>query len=222
MVAAPKRILSYVVASDTGLAPNVTGGICTLAVCKPNIRAHAEPGDWIVGMSKASHGRQKMIYAMQVYEKISYDQFFHDSRFEQKKPTYQAKGDNFFHAHADGYRMAFRSAAHADKPEAIARDLKVPEVVVGHRFWYFGANAPTLPESLSETRIALPDATRRGHRVTKNTDAIATFTDWIGQWEPGIHGTPRDSKSSQLVRSERVARPPNPESSCANASSNDR
>ena len=43
------HIYSYVVAHDTGAAPNVDGGICTIAICKPAIRRNAQEGDWIVG-----------------------------------------------------------------------------------------------------------------------------------------------------------------------------
>ncbi|MFM9889525.1 MAG: hypothetical protein ACKVOE_02610 [Rickettsiales bacterium] len=186
------RIYSYVVASDTGLAPNVTGGICTLAVCKPKIREYAQPGDWVLGMSIPKHGRTRVIYAMQVSEKIAFSDFFHDARFQSKKPTHDKRGDNFFHLKDGEYHLAFQSAAHAGKLEALAKDINPPTVLVGEKFWYFGEQAPVLPESLWEKRLALPDARRRGHRVTEDAADVEIFSDWIQQWPAGVHGKPRD------------------------------
>ena len=44
------KVFSYVVATDTGVAPNVDGGVCTVCLCKPEIRRNAVVGDWIVGL----------------------------------------------------------------------------------------------------------------------------------------------------------------------------
>ncbi len=45
-------IHSYIVRYDSGFAPNPFYGFCTLATCKPDIRKHAQVGDWIVGTGK--------------------------------------------------------------------------------------------------------------------------------------------------------------------------
>ena len=93
----PERLLSYVVAADVGLAPNVMGGVCTLAVCKPVVRSAAQPGqDWIIGMSTSKDGCNKVIYVMQVDEKISYADFFADKRFAEKKTNGGRLGRQFF------------------------------------------------------------------------------------------------------------------------------
>ena len=193
----PKRLFSYVVASDTGLAPNVTGGVCTLTVCKPAVRQGAVAGqDWIIGLSTAAHGRARVIYAMQADEKIPYADYFADRRFQDKKPRADKRGDNFF-VHSNGqYRVAFNDAAHAGKPDKIARDLKSPVAVVGHRFWYFGGAAPPLPERLARAHLALTDTYRRGHRVTQDPALIRAFVKWIEKFPPGIYGSPRDLSSS--------------------------
>ena len=189
----PKRLVSYVVASDNGLAPNITSGICTLTVCKPVVRQIAEIGqDYIVGMSTAADGRNKVIYAMQVDEKIPYADYFKDPRFQSKKPDVDFKGDNFFSGMNGKLEIAFGNAAHVGRPDAIRRDLKTPFAVVGHKFWYFGANAPELPGQLQSTPIALPDRSRRGHRITSDPAALKTFLDWLEKWPNGIHGQPRD------------------------------
>lgn len=40
------RIFRYVVAYDYGTAPRPHGAVCSLAICKPRIRAAARLGDW--------------------------------------------------------------------------------------------------------------------------------------------------------------------------------
>ena len=45
-------IHTYVVQHDKGFAPNPFWGICTLACCKPRIRAKASVGDIILGFDR--------------------------------------------------------------------------------------------------------------------------------------------------------------------------
>ena len=77
---------------DAGFAPNPFWGYCTLATCKPKVRLRAEVGDWIVGMgSKVLEKRYgigyfKLIYAMRVDEKLTFEQYSKDPRFRDKIP----------------------------------------------------------------------------------------------------------------------------------------
>lgn len=195
----PVRLLSYVVASDDGLAPNVDGGVCSLSVCKPVVRRVSRVGeDYIVGMSTAKDGRNKVIYAMQVDEKIAFQDYFRDSRFQCKKPTAKRNGDNFFEDVNGRLQIAFSSAAHMGRPQAIRRDLMYPYSVIGERFWYFGMNAPELPVDLRSGDISLPDRSRRGHRVTDDPFLLEGFVEWLGSWSCGVHGNPRDIQKISL------------------------
>ena len=190
----PLRLISYVVASDTGLAPNITGDFCTLAVCKPVIRRVAQINeDLILGFSIPSHGRNRLIYAMQAEEKLAFEDYFKDPRFQCKKPDQDIRGDNFFKKAGDHYKIAFNNAAHFGKEGPVSRDLKTPLSVIAKTFWYFGDNAPELPKSIiKNSTIALPDRSRRGHRVNKDPKLIESLINWLHQYPSGVHGTPRD------------------------------
>ena len=61
------RLYSYIVASDTGLAPNPFFGVCTLAYCKPRIRRTASEGDYVVGIGPKCDGNP-IVYAMRITE----------------------------------------------------------------------------------------------------------------------------------------------------------
>ncbi|MGE3636581.1 MAG: hypothetical protein AB7P00_42145, partial [Sandaracinaceae bacterium] len=58
------RIYRYVVRVDAGTAPRPHGGVCSLAICKPRIRATAEVGDWVICFRSREPGQ--VIYAMKV------------------------------------------------------------------------------------------------------------------------------------------------------------
>src|ERR1700758_4385988 len=96
-------LYSYVVARDYGFAPNPFYGVCTLATCKPAIRKGAGIGDWVVGTGGAANKLTgHLVYAMQVTEALSFDEYFADPRFQEKKPDLsgslkRAFGDNIYY-----------------------------------------------------------------------------------------------------------------------------
>ena len=202
----PQRILSYVVASDNGLAPNITGDICTLTVCKSVVRAMAIPNqDWIIGLSTAKHGEHKLIYAMCPIEKIDYKSYWNDPRFACKKPHEKNPyGDNFFFENGKGILEPLGDSRHFGKPEKLARDLKSPVAVIGNAFWYFGSNAPEVPVELRDKNLTVMKphyhAGRRGHRVTTDKKLVEGFADWLmTSYKTGVHGTPRDLRNFSVV-----------------------
>ncbi len=86
------KLYSYVVRNDLGLAPNPFWGYCTLAVCTPNhMGVKAEKDDWIIGTSPVSQG-SKLVYAMQIFERLSFEAYYADERFVKKNPTSLALG----------------------------------------------------------------------------------------------------------------------------------
>ncbi len=101
------RLFSYIVAWDGGLAPNPYWEHCTLAVCKPQIRATAEEGDWIVGLSGRRLG-YLLVYAMQVAEVLTFREYFNEPGYLAKRPEInsddfrRALGDNIYKPLADG------------------------------------------------------------------------------------------------------------------------
>src|SRR5713226_3129081 len=96
------KLFSYVVARDYGFAPNPFFGCCTLATCKPNIRKHAQVGDWVLGTGSKGYGLDgHLVFAMKIVEALSYERYWDDPRFRQKRPNLrgsvkQAFGDNIY------------------------------------------------------------------------------------------------------------------------------
>ncbi len=67
-------LFSYIVASDTGLAPNPFHGVCTLAYCKPKVRGAALEDDYVVGLSPAS-SCNRVVYAMRVTTRLPFAKY---------------------------------------------------------------------------------------------------------------------------------------------------
>lgn len=180
------RIYRYVVRYDAGAAPNPFGGWCSLAICKPMIRKSAQVGDWIIGLR--SQQTDSVIYVMQVDERLSFSQYWYDSRFNAKQPENCPSSDNIYRPDSNDILVQVPNRVHSSQDEE--RDLSCDRVLVGRRYWYFGDQSPRLPLNL----IHLIHRTQ-GHSLPKNRREgdVQNLLAWLNQWPCGTHGTPIDS-----------------------------
>ena len=72
----PKNYV-YRIDHDTGFAPNIKYGICTLCGCKKKtIEVWVKRGSWVIGIGGNNTGKpDKLIYTMEVEENLPYSQF---------------------------------------------------------------------------------------------------------------------------------------------------
>ena len=159
-------LYSYIVTHDTGFAPNPFFGYCTLACCKPGIRKHAKKGDWIVGLTPRAKGiSNRIIYFMEVEESLSFDHYWRDPRFKQKRPKLDAgmarkSGDNIYKPLPNGDYHQMPSAhskpqfEDGEDPETKERDaFKGERVLVSRNFVYFGSKSKELPPELERLKV---------------------------------------------------------------------
>lgn len=202
------KIHSYVLDHDLGLAPNPFWAYCTLAVCKPVIRKsrEVEIGDWIIGTGsvklKDNLGKQclnKLLFAMELNEKISFQEYWEDRRFQDKKPMIEGSliksfGDNFYYKTEDGIWCQLDSA-HSNNdgsPNLIhqKKDLSGANVLVSSNFYYFGEKAPILPtafQHFSKKGI--------GHKKIVEAEDVNQFINWLDTtFEKGVLGNPTNWK----------------------------
>ncbi len=194
------KLYRYVMTYDTGLAPNPYHGYCTLALCKPQVRRTAQVGDWIMGLGSVSAGLgRRLIYAMQISETLSFEEYWDDPRFECKKP--RASSDMRIECGDNVYRRDDRSGDWIQLPchhcdEDIHRDLKVNRVLIGTRFVYFGSSACGLPAECmnwdDKYFVGI-----RGHRVTDlaawQVDELVEWLESLCQGSP-IRGVPAETR----------------------------
>jgi hypothetical protein len=188
------RLCSYTVIHDTGFAPNPFWGYCTLIACTPNhIGIRAQKGDWFIGHQTVERG-SKLIYAMRVSKVSPFSDYFHDTRFQEKKPVYkgtwrQRCGDNIYFLDEDGRWQRHRHAYYHREPERVRQDLKHPSAFIAEHFYYFGSNAVEIPADYT-TLIWK----RQGAKCSHDPQIVKAFLDWLQfTFKPGIHGHPADN-----------------------------
>jgi hypothetical protein len=165
MTAQPK-LYSYCIPYDDGAAPNPYWEVCTLVICKPVIRRTARAGDSIVGTgSKKSPVGDAADIRRRVGDCI-YD-------FSVAPP-------------------ARRLSAHSSLNRDV--DLGGLYALLSEDFYYFGKNAPHLPDTLAGIMTH-----GQGHRSTANDSWVEPFVQWIRTLSPVSTGTPRCGRQANLV-----------------------
>lgn len=200
-------VYTYVIDHDLGLAPNPFWGYCTLAVCKPKIRnsKQLKIGDWIIGTGsvalekrfKKPKGRfvNKVIYAMEVNEIISFEEYWNDFRFNVKKPNVNGSlvrmyGDNIYYPIDNEWGQL--DSAHSNHDGSMnlkhrKKDLSGKNVLISDNFYYFGDNLIKVP-------MRFIKLFKVGVGQKKNKDELAVeFITWIKETQvKGITGNPID------------------------------
>ena len=145
-----------------------------------------------MGHATASRG-QGLIYAMEVSEVLDFDAYYNDPRFERKKPRLdhtwrEACGDNIYYlAEDDVWAQHLPTLFHGDR-YSLVQDTRHPRVFVSEHFYYFGGNATTIPQ-----QFATLIRDRQGCKCSYPKELAEAFVRWLQvNFEPGIHGEPRD------------------------------
>jgi len=180
-----KKLLSYIIDRDFGFAPNPFNGYCTLATCKPKTRNIAKVGDWIVGIGgkNLGDGYRKLIYAMEVTEKLTFNEYWKDERFELKKPIMngslkRAYGDNIYFCEDGQWHQQNSHHSHEDgtpNEKNIKRDTSSNFVLISDHFYYFGDQAKSIPKKFDPYIIQGGS----NHRRIENPVIIKKFCKWI-------------------------------------------
>ena len=183
-------LFAYKMTHDTGFAPNPFWGYLTLATCKPKIREHKRPGDWFAGFTSRELcgdrvGDERLVFLMQIEDKMALANYFHDRRFQSRIPrdppvakVYRC-GDNI-------YRPLVRNARDARDfeqlpndhhgPDQKDRDLNGLKVLIARRFAYFGVDALRVPR---EVRPEVPAGQSAHGRETRDLARAKRFIDYV-------------------------------------------
>jgi hypothetical protein len=192
------RVHTYVVEHDVGFAPNPYGRACTLACCKPVIRKGARLGDLIIGTgSKADKNQGNLVYWMKVDEILTFDQYWLDPRFRQKRAAMngslrQIHGDNIYHRDPTTGAWIQEDSFHSFpngvlSPDDLKRDTgRTDRVLLSREFAYWGRAGPRVPAHLSDFVMA-----RQGQKNHFAPERIAELEKWLAQFpERGAVGLP--------------------------------
>jgi len=185
--------------TDAGFAPNPFFGIMTLATCKPRIRKCKKKGDWIAGFTSKELcedevGKERLVYLMQVEEKILIADYYSDPKFKRKIPDCLCReelsfvhksGDNIYKPEGDGF-IQIKNPNHG--PMEHKHDLSGKFVLISTRFYYFGRNPLEIPESL---RPEVPKGQSAHGSLTHDTERASEFIKYITEnYRIGVHNAP--------------------------------
>jgi|GEM_PF-374970 len=177
---------SYVIVSDSGFAPNVTGGVCTLATCKPGIRNDARIGDWVLGTPSNTEVEERLVYLFRVEEALTFDEYYHDPRFEAKRPENDDRGDAIYYRE-EGDLVRDPATNHHTSQQLRERDLNADRVLIGEQFWYFGSEVVPIPESLRHGVIHKYKSSTRRFYSNKDRDDLVELVTWLSlRFDPGV------------------------------------
>lgn len=184
------KLYSYIVTRDFGFAPNPFHGYCTLATCKPKIRRNADIGDIVVGIGSAAKGssyKNRLIYAMIVSEKMTFDEYWNCERFKCKRPFMNGSkkkmyGDNIYHISKETGQFIQEDSHHSLEHGVTntlnySKDLSGKYVLIAEEFWYWGGSAIELPGEF----LCLANV-RRSHIVKtelSNPKLVRSFLSWL-------------------------------------------
>lgn len=198
--ASKMTVWSYKISRDFGFAPNPFFGYCTVACCKPNIRERAKIGDLIFGCAGKGMGiGEVLILAMEVQEKITFDEFWLDDRFLKRRPVFSAGrarmyGDNIYHSDGnDNWTQedSHHSLEDGGRNEANAsRDLNSKFVLISQNFSYWGREAIDIAPHLRNFDGDDLYPRVRDLRNSYSPAMQAAANDWFGQLPRGRLGRP--------------------------------
>jgi len=152
------KMYTYVITRDYGFAPNPFGGYCTLATCKPLLRKIAKIGDWVIATGPKTSYRKPgyLFYAMKVDEKMAFNDYWNDERFQYKKPLFngslkQCFGDNIYHYNKTTNEWHQQDSHHSYENGRINysnlnKDTRFPFVLISSHFYYFGKSNIEIPK----------------------------------------------------------------------------
>lgn len=183
------RVLSYRMTRDYGFAPNPYFRVCTLATCKPRLRASADRGDLVVGCGSAEMDLVgRIIYVMRVHDFCSFEQYWNDQRFLIKRPFFRgnrsrAHGDNIYHRNAQREWVQEKSqhswpdgTLHIDN---LNTDTSTDRVLWGTDFVYFGRSAIAIPDNLRSLDGFDLYASSRDYDCRHSKEFVAGVDAWF-------------------------------------------
>lgn len=146
----------YAVSYDLGFAPNPFGGLCSLACCKPQIRARAKLGDWIMGLTGTKiPPALRCVFGMVVTAETTFDNYWTGPDYATRRPKRNGSpkkqvGDNIYHRASATKPWVQEDLVHSlgDGSQCdlnTGHDTRVNRVLLSDRFVYFGSAAPAVP-----------------------------------------------------------------------------
>lgn len=182
------RLYSYVLLRDYGFAPNPFHGTCTLATCKPGIRAKAQVGDYVIATGTVQRfPKGQLVYAMRVTETMTFDDYWLEPRFAAKHPLLNGSskwqyGDNIYHRVGEAWIQADSHHSYeggGQNEHNLTRDTSVNRVLVSEDFTYWGREGPPVPNQFRDWNGVDVVHYGRSYRCHFEGALVKAFIEWL-------------------------------------------
>ncbi|HKE49144.1 MAG TPA: hypothetical protein VKB52_13855 [Rhodanobacteraceae bacterium] len=199
------RLYVYKIRYDDGTAPCVEGGLLSLALCKPAIRATAAVGDTIVAFAAKSMCRdQRLVFAAEVTAKIADGAYYRAAAWRHRRDAvYCWRGGAF-----ERRRDAAIPISDADMQNDLgdAPSYRRASVLLSDNYRYFADTRAADYRAGFPTLAAMIDKLGQGHRVhhgERVRDEIERYLAalWNGARSVEIDWTQPDGNVSHPRRS---------------------
>ena len=138
---------------------------------------------------------------MRVTETVSFNQYWSDSRFQNKRPNLhgskkQAFGENIYHRESDSVEWDQENSHHTYSDGTtnfnnVSNDTQSDRILLSNDFVYWGGDGPKLPSEFTGSMIDI--RARRGYRNKFPEPLLKSFVDWMRNiGESGYVGKPLD------------------------------
>jgi hypothetical protein len=167
----------------------------------------AQLGDWVVGTGPKTRGREKhIVYAMRVTSAMTFEQYWMELRFQNKKPNLrgskkQAFGDNIYHRSGNSKVWCQLNSHHSlhdgtANPSNVIADTATNRILISDDFVYWGGVGPKLPSKfLKFGPQQFNICAGRNHKNNFSDEFVRELIDWVRELgETGYIGEPSDWK----------------------------
>ncbi|MDO4643636.1 MAG: hypothetical protein Q4A74_07330 [Cardiobacteriaceae bacterium] len=181
------HLFSFAVPFDAGYTPFVADGIASFALSQPQIRACAQCGDVLLGLT-ADNAQVRVVFVFLVDETLSWEAYSKRTREERQRIPH-----NVLDAADAIYPPASRQPLPSWSGHTAAdyeRDIvEGQNVLLSRRFWYFGKGSKVpmlLPEAL---HVLLPSGGfRKQVNDTLRQDFAKTFNNLLNAASAQAYG----------------------------------
>ena len=177
----------------------------------PKIRGNKklELGDWVFGLGSSKLNNEfHLIYGMEVNERITFEEYWKDPRFQFKKPIKNGSlkrihGDNIYYQDPENEEWGQLQSLHSTSdgrvnPKHMDKDLSSKFVLISRHFYYFGKNHFLIPEPYR--KICGHNA--RGFSCPSiPVDVGDDFLEYLQkEFIEGVHGDPINWKDYDQIK----------------------
>ena len=157
-------------------------------------------GHWIAGftsrtLNRDAVGNERLVYLMQVAEKLPFEKYHTDARYAAKIPVLRSEhcietvGDNIY-GKRDGVIFQIPNRSH--QIDAMSKDTGGRFALIGTLFAYFGSAPLVIPDDL---RPVIPPGISPHGVETEDPARAEAFVRFVLEHGTGIHARPTSWRS---------------------------